>query len=146
MPAPCASRRWWARSSPGAAILHVSGAFLESATQGEEHRRILEALRPRSFMAVPLSARARLLGIVAHDLRNPLNAIIMSAEILVDRSFSDVMRIQQAQMILRSAHRMERLIQDLLDVASIQACSPSRAFCLLTKSIAHIVSPPMRRC
>src|SRR5690606_41677118 len=45
-------------------VAEVSEDFLEATTQGEEHRRILEALHPRSFMAVPLLARDRLLGVV----------------------------------------------------------------------------------
>src|SRR5690606_22629846 len=45
-------------------VPEVSGADLEAKSQGAEHRRILEALRPRSLMAVPLHARDRLLGVV----------------------------------------------------------------------------------
>src|SRR5690606_25058227 len=68
-----------------------------------------------------LQARDRVLGIVAHDLRNPMNAILLSAQLLLDDTFSDFQRGQQAQLILRAGTRMNRLIQDLLDVARIEA-------------------------
>jgi signal transduction histidine kinase len=68
-----------------------------------------------------LRARDRVLGIVAHDLRNPLNTINMSAALLLDPAFSEVQRTRQAQMIQRSVKRMDRLIQDLLDIARIEA-------------------------
>src|SRR5690606_33850925 len=45
-------------------VTEVADSHLEALSQGEEHRRILEALQPRSFMAVPLLARGRLLGVV----------------------------------------------------------------------------------
>jgi PAS domain S-box-containing protein len=58
--------------------------------------------------------RQRLLGIVAHDLRNPLGSITMSTELLrmcelPERGSSAVARIR------RSANRMSRMISDLLD-------------------------------
>src|SRR5690606_33758661 len=68
-----------------------------------------------------LQARDRVLGIVAHDLRNPMNAILMSAQLLLDDTFSEVQRVQQSQLILRAGTRMNRLIQDLLDVGRIEA-------------------------
>lgn len=153
-------------------VTDVTEQMLDLIAQGEEHRRILAELHPRSLMAVPLlakdrllgvvlfvssvrgydeddlslaeqlvqlaglevenarlyrearealDARDRVLGIVAHDLRNPLNVISMSGELLLDSSFPESLRAREVQRILRSANRMDRLIQDLLDVARIEA-------------------------
>ena len=66
-----------------------------------------------------LLARDRVLGIVAHDLRNPLSTIIMSAGLLREVPADGGARAADA--IMRSAQRMNRLIQDLLDVARIEA-------------------------
>lgn len=67
--------------------------------------------------------REELLAIVAHDLRSPLGAIRMSAGLLERvASGAGEVRVQtSAQTIKRSADRMERLINDLLDFALIQA-------------------------
>jgi PAS domain S-box-containing protein len=64
--------------------------------------------------------RERVLAVVSHDLRNPLNVVRMAAMLLRDRTTEEGAR-RQLDMMLRSTSRMELLIRDLLDVASIQA-------------------------
>ncbi|HEY7396548.1 MAG TPA: PAS domain S-box protein [Gemmatimonadaceae bacterium] len=67
-------------------------------------------------------ARDEVLGFVAHDLRNPLGAILMQAALLERVGPDPERRDQKAkELIIRSAKRMNRLIQDLLDVATIEA-------------------------
>ncbi|MBA3542594.1 MAG: CHASE3 domain-containing protein [Deltaproteobacteria bacterium] len=65
-------------------------------------------------------ARDELMGIVAHDLRNPLGAITMRAELIRAGSDPDAMH-RQADAIERVAMRMERLIKSMLDVTTIEA-------------------------
>lgn len=68
--------------------------------------------------------REQVLAIVSHDLRNPLGAIQMSSTLLAKRfpgASTDPRLRRHVDTIQRSAGRMERLISDLLDVASIQA-------------------------
>ncbi len=67
-----------------------------------------------------LQARDRILGIVAHDLRNPLNTIVMSAGLMKDLHLSEEQQRHQIEVILSSGRRMNRLIQDLLDVARVE--------------------------
>ncbi|WP_267685814.1 HAMP domain-containing sensor histidine kinase [Nannocystis sp. SCPEA4] len=67
-----------------------------------------------------LAARDEIMGIVAHDLRNPLSAITMKAALLRRRSESEKTR-QQAESIENMTVRMERLIRGMLDVATIEA-------------------------
>ncbi|HLL55656.1 MAG TPA: PAS domain S-box protein [Myxococcaceae bacterium] len=69
-------------------------------------------------------ARDEVLGVVAHDLRNPLNAIVLSASKLQRRppEVSEERRARQpSETILAASRMMNRLIQDLLDVARIEA-------------------------
>lgn len=61
-----------------------------------------------------VEVRDDVLGIVAHDLRSPLQQIVLEAEWL-QRNGADASAVQDAAM------RMNRLIQDLLDVARIEA-------------------------
>jgi signal transduction histidine kinase len=71
-----------------------------------------------------ISARDELLSIIAHDLRNPLGVILMSTLILLrsaETSDRKPPELQQLNAIRRSAERMNRLIQDLLDIAKIEA-------------------------
>ncbi|MEO8193052.1 MAG: ATP-binding protein [Gemmatimonadales bacterium] len=80
----------------------------------------------RLFRAAQDATRARddLVAIVSHDLRNPIHTIHMAASFLLDIAPSTDRRVQarrQLEVIQRSATRANRLIQDLLDVARIQA-------------------------
>ena len=67
-----------------------------------------------------VQARQDLLSTVSHDLRNPLSTIVMSAQLL-QASPPGADRTKPLEMILRSAHRMNRIIADLLDIASIES-------------------------
>jgi signal transduction histidine kinase len=80
----------------------------------------------RLFRAAQDATRARddLVAIVSHDLRNPVHTIHMAASFLLEVSPSEDRRVtarRQLEVIQRSATRANRLIQDLLDVARIQA-------------------------
>lgn len=68
-------------------------------------------------------ARDELLGIVAHDLRAPLNGIVLAASLAQQRLAGDAQPVVRRALdgLLREAERMNRLIQDLLDVAHLEA-------------------------
>ena len=69
-------------------------------------------------------ARDDVLAIVSHDLRNPLNTILMSASFLLDvlaEPGATVPLIPQLQLIRRATARGNALIQDLLDVSRIES-------------------------
>jgi PAS domain S-box-containing protein len=152
----------------------VTPALLASYTQSDEHLRVWRAVGPKSIMALPLSVRGQLIGVlillstgsrrygpedlrvaeaigeraafaiengrlyqtalhatqlrdevlsvVAHDLRNPVAAIIMQATAMRRRGGEPERRSQKPiESILRTARRMNRLIGDLLDVSLIEA-------------------------
>lgn len=65
--------------------------------------------------------RDELLAVVSHDLRNPLNTIKMAAAVIQEVQPMDEPGLRSPpQQILRAVDRMARLIQDLLDLASLQ--------------------------
>jgi signal transduction histidine kinase/CheY-like chemotaxis protein len=67
-----------------------------------------------------IRARDEVLGIVAHDLRNPLNVITTASSMLHQR-LSDMRARRSVERILRAAQRAEHLIDDLLDVSAIES-------------------------
>jgi signal transduction histidine kinase len=67
-----------------------------------------------------IAARDELMGIVAHDLRNPLGAITMKAALMRTGANSGRAR-QQAESIENVALRMEYLIKTMLDVTTLEA-------------------------
>ncbi|MDH3207920.1 MAG: PAS domain-containing sensor histidine kinase, partial [Gemmatimonadota bacterium] len=68
-----------------------------------------------------IEQREDVVSIVSHDLRNPLGVVLAAADLLLDLPLDEAERRRQAQVIRRSGERMQRLIEDLLDVARIEA-------------------------
>lgn len=86
-------------------------------------RAALAIENARLYDAAQHAVRARdeVLEVVAHDLRNPLSAILLQASRLA-RSGSEENRSRGAvEGITRAATRMNRLIQDLLDTMRLEA-------------------------
>ena len=63
--------------------------------------------------------RDETLGIVSHDLRNPLTKIGLSADLLVDSPAED--QHELVETIRIAVRQMQRLIEDLLDVARLES-------------------------
>jgi signal transduction histidine kinase len=65
-----------------------------------------------------VATRENMLAIVSHDLKDPLNSLVMGCEML-HTSMTDAPTRRRIEIMRRSAHRMDRLIHDLLDLASL---------------------------
>jgi signal transduction histidine kinase len=88
----------------------------------QETDKDLSNERARSDIA--LATRDEFMGIVSHDLRNMLNSMVGFAALIAERlppENHDARILTYAQRIQRSGTRMDRLIGDLVDVASIEA-------------------------
>lgn len=93
----------------------IGGYVAQRLGRAREKQRVaLEAARKA------VAARDELMGIVAHDLRNPLGAIKMKAT-LMRKGVQPERARQQAESIERVATRMERLIKTMLDVTTLEA-------------------------
>ena len=68
-----------------------------------------------------IQARDQTLAVVAHDLRNPLGVISMTAALVKELNSADPAVVGRMEAIERSTTQMNRLIQDLLDAARIDA-------------------------
>jgi PAS domain S-box-containing protein len=109
------------------------GSSTLTRTFGHGDLRLAEALADRAAVAIEnarlyrssvhaTQLRDQLLGVVAHDLRNPLGAILMQIAALRHSSPGPERRLQKpVEAISRAATRMNRLIQDLLDVTLMEA-------------------------
>ena len=63
----------------------------------------------------------RVLGVVAHDLRNPLNLLITTTDMLLDEDLDRERRKDLVGVALRAGKQMNRLIGDLLETVRLQA-------------------------
>jgi signal transduction histidine kinase len=105
---------------------HSSRRYRESELQLAQelaHRAALVIDNARLHEAAQraIQARDEVLGVVAHDLRNPLGSILMQAALLRPRDGETERRSRiPAERIERAATRMNRLIQDLIDVTRME--------------------------
>jgi signal transduction histidine kinase len=85
-------------------------------------RAALAVENARLFHEAELATRARdhMLGIVAHDLRNPLGTILMASQLLEDTLDKTLPAQRQVAIMRRAGKQMNRLIQDLLDVKRME--------------------------
>ncbi|WP_217807760.1 PAS domain-containing sensor histidine kinase [Oceanibacterium hippocampi] len=86
--------------------------------------RIEHALRERNeALEAADRMKSEFVANVSHELRTPLNSIIGFAEIMVNRYFGELnpRQIEYAQGILDSSNHLLLLINDILDLALIEA-------------------------
>lgn len=88
----------------------------------DEEEWLLSALADQAAVALEKTRldqtaefRERLIGIVSHDLRNPIAAIAMSAGALLRREGLDERTMKSVVRIQSAAERANRMVRDLLD-------------------------------
>lgn len=87
-------------------------------------RAALVVEHARLFHEAEQATRARddILAVVAHDLRNPLNTVMMAAGLMLETTSAErIQERRQVEIVQRAAHRMNRMIQDLLDVRRVES-------------------------
>jgi signal transduction histidine kinase len=91
----------------------------------EREKTDLYLLTERARSDEALSNRDDFLGIVSHDLRNLLSTVVSGAQLILEHDASGKGEPDSiaplAQRIRRAATRMTRLIEDLVDVSSLEA-------------------------
>jgi PAS domain S-box-containing protein len=87
-----------------------------------ERERLLEREREARAAAERASRiRDDVMAVVAHDLRNPVHTIILSAGMLRELPLDEAQRERRLAVIQRTAKTMETLIRDLLDATRIES-------------------------
>lgn len=115
----------------GGAIVSCRSTFTDITDQ----KRAEEALR----LAVRM--REDFLATVSHDLRNPLNSILLGSEILQEADTLDATSSGKVKLIHSAATRMSRMLNDLLDLSSMDAghlsmvCKPESVDALLAATV-----------
>ncbi|MFV2006888.1 MAG: ATP-binding protein [Longimicrobiales bacterium] len=80
-----------------------------------------EIRRTESALRDAVQARDDVIAVVSHDLRNPVGTVAAAAELIQDIPLTEERRAEHLDIIRRSADRMSRLIDDLLDVVRLDA-------------------------
>ena len=108
-------------SAAGAADRAFTLLLAQAAAPALQRARGYDAERARRRDA-ELTARAReqVLGVVAHDLRNPLHLVMATTELLGEPELAPERRRELLGMTMRATGQMRRLVSDLLDAVRIQ--------------------------
>jgi signal transduction histidine kinase len=138
-------RSWWARTlllalGTGAVVAgYAAFTRLLRARNVSLQRRVAEATVELKEREVKLAAQAaalalandqlvalneqknQFIGIVAHDLRNPLNGIMLAAEMLEETAAGPAATATTAHLIQSECRDMDGLIARFLDIAAIEA-------------------------
>jgi PAS domain S-box-containing protein len=108
------------RSSPGTTYDEGDLRFAEALG----HRAALAMDNARLYRLAQGAVRTRddVLQTIVHDLRNPLSAILLSGQFLRDTPelAASPHLTESMKDIVEAAERMERLVQDLVDVTRIE--------------------------
>jgi PAS domain S-box-containing protein len=100
-----------------------------------DNARLLEAVR------TSLRGREEMVGVVSHDLRNPVAAVRMLSRALLKDSTVPAATTESIGLIAEAAEQMDTLIRDLLDVTTLDAGKltiapePIEASTLLTEAL-----------
>ena len=114
----------------------ISAAINEMART----RRSLEAEVRREDRARTVG---RMIGRIAHEMRNPLNSIRLSLQMLAQRQEQNRLQSGDFRMVLDEVDRLNRLLSDLL---AFQQPRPPKiepgAVCTVLEESAQLVTPP----
>jgi signal transduction histidine kinase len=110
---------WAVGAATEAFSLLLSQAAADALARARNYDAELAARRRAETVA---QARADVLGVVAHDLRNPLHLIASSASLLLELDeIPSARRRTLLGVTQRAVRQMNRLIGDLLDATRLQA-------------------------
>jgi signal transduction histidine kinase len=107
-----------------AAVPLPDGNVLLTYLDVTDTARVERALRERNeALETAGRLKSEFIANVSHELRTPLNAVIGFADILNNRYFGDLnsRQLEYTRGILASSHRLLKLINDILDLATIEA-------------------------
>jgi two-component system, OmpR family, sensor histidine kinase KdpD len=110
-------------------VLAVGGRALEAGTRDAiagvvaiavERSQFLEERRQAEMTAERAELSSALLAALGHDLRTPLTAVRVALSNVLDRSQPEGQREEQAALAMREVERLNRLFQEILDMARIE--------------------------
>ncbi len=116
-------------------LLGVIGIYREKGRYDSNDVFLAEELARRAAVAIDnarlhdlvhtgIQARDDMIGIVSHDLRNPVNAVKMLTGVMLNRQQEEPLPAEMADyasIIRQAAEQMDGLISDLLDVTRVEA-------------------------
>ena len=115
---------WISMIATGVLTLVAAAAWWTLATRSREARAsaTLAIAKAQAAAAVEASQhKSRFVADISHELRTPLTAILGYAELLADATYPPSQRGEAHATILRNGRHLLEVVNDLLDVAKVEA-------------------------
>jgi K+-sensing histidine kinase KdpD len=100
---------------------NLSTAARARAQEAVDRAQLVEARKAADLARQGEELKSALLASIAHNLRTPLTAIRIAASNLQSSWLSDADRHEQGDLILTEVERLNRLFQNILEMARIDA-------------------------
>jgi len=139
-------------------------AVLESKLSllGQQYSGVTESLKPRPSVeeklervasdldvASRLAAISHITGGVAHEIKNPLNAIVLRLDLLKARAMSGAPEeelIPEIDVLSREVHRLDRVVKTFLDFSRpVKVHFEELDLAALAAEVAHLLRPQAER-
>ena len=117
---PAASLRFDDFSEADSAVELMLTVEMQRNLLRETEVLIADLKAARASADLANQAKTKFLADVSHEIRNPLNGIVGVADLMVQHALPDVL-LRNVEMIRSSGQTLERLLNDLLDVAKAEA-------------------------
>ncbi|MBM4036873.1 MAG: PAS domain S-box protein [Planctomycetes bacterium] len=95
----------------------AAAAEREQAAKRAEAYRELKALQARLIQSEKISSLGRMAASVAHEINNPLGAVVVYSHLLLESTAEDFPGRPNLQKIVREATRCQNIVRGLLDFA-----------------------------
>jgi PAS domain S-box-containing protein len=93
----------------------------ERQRQEEERERWIRGQAAKTEAEQANQLKDQFLAVLSHELRNPLNAIVLYARVLREQQLDAAGRARAIAAIERNAHVQNRLVMDLLDLSRLNS-------------------------
>ena len=126
-----------------------TGAQKQATTLKHSVDEMIERMANQLDVATRLAAISRITGGVAHEIKNPLNAIVLRLDLLKARASSGAPEeelIPEIDVLSREVRRLDRVVKTFLDFSRpVEVHFEELDLAALAREVAHLMRPQTER-
>jgi len=126
-----------------------TGAQREATSLKHSVEEMIERMANQLDVASRLAAISRISGGVAHEIKNPLNAIVLRLDLLKARARAGAAEeelIPEIDVLSREVHRLDRVVKTFLDFSRpVEVHFAELDLAVLAREVAQLMAPQAER-